>query len=205
MIFSCLIAIANVRFDTLFHSGVSLIDLQYAIYMATIDYMIAAYGPYSASATGGNALARDFLAGIAAMYSLPSMFQLFPPQKIDHSDHKKCTNTLDLDSPSHGRVSSSVTSPSSSPSRSTSSTGSVPQFVKSPSSHRPLRLIARLVARLRSAAARISLGPRRCISVERRGGLVAVVVRRAMGGLRQVRDLLPRCNCSGAVQGCLRN
>lgn len=39
--------------------------------MATIDYMIAAYGPYSASATGGNALARDFLAGIAAMYSTP--------------------------------------------------------------------------------------------------------------------------------------
>lgn len=39
--------------------------------MATIDYMIASYGPYSASATGGNALARDFLAGIAAMYSTP--------------------------------------------------------------------------------------------------------------------------------------
>ncbi|KAI9724383.1 MAG: hypothetical protein M1812_000451 [Candelaria pacifica] len=54
MIFSCLIAIAN-----------------YCIYMATIDYMIASYGPYSASATGGNALARDFLAGIAAMYSVP--------------------------------------------------------------------------------------------------------------------------------------
>ncbi|SAM83463.1 related to multidrug resistant protein [Ustilago bromivora] len=52
MIFSCMIAIAN-----------------YAIYMATIDYMIAAYGPYSASATGGNALARDFLAGISAMYA----------------------------------------------------------------------------------------------------------------------------------------
>jgi hypothetical protein len=47
---------------------------QYSIYMATIDYMIAAYGPYSASATGGNALARDFLAGIAAMYSVPSKF-----------------------------------------------------------------------------------------------------------------------------------
>ncbi|KAI9744986.1 MAG: hypothetical protein M4579_007674, partial [Chaenotheca gracillima] len=45
MIFSAMIAIAN-----------------YAIYMATIDYMVAAYGPYSASATGGNALARDFLA-----------------------------------------------------------------------------------------------------------------------------------------------
>ncbi|KAJ5178702.1 hypothetical protein N7492_001912 [Penicillium capsulatum] len=54
MIFSCLIAIAN-----------------YAIYMATIDYMIAAYGPYSASATGGNGFARDFLAGVAAMYSVP--------------------------------------------------------------------------------------------------------------------------------------
>lgn len=40
--------------------------------MATIDYMVASYGPYSASATGGNALARDFLAGIAAMYSTPS-------------------------------------------------------------------------------------------------------------------------------------
>ncbi|KAL1982574.1 hypothetical protein VTN96DRAFT_1160 [Rasamsonia emersonii] len=54
MIFSTCIAIAN-----------------YAIYMATIDYMIASYGPYSASATGGNALARDLLAGIAAMYSTP--------------------------------------------------------------------------------------------------------------------------------------
>ncbi|KAI9867090.1 MAG: hypothetical protein M1830_005857 [Pleopsidium flavum] len=45
--------------------------LKYCIYMATIDYMIAAYGPYSASATGGNALARDFLAGVAAMYASP--------------------------------------------------------------------------------------------------------------------------------------
>ena len=39
--------------------------------MATVDYMIAAYGPYSASATGGNGFARDFLAGIAAMYATP--------------------------------------------------------------------------------------------------------------------------------------
>ncbi|KAF6814828.1 multidrug transporter [Colletotrichum sojae] len=54
MIFSCLIAIAN-----------------FAIYMSTVDYMIAAYGPYSASATGGNGFARDFLAGVAAMYSTP--------------------------------------------------------------------------------------------------------------------------------------
>lgn len=40
--------------------------------MATVDYMVAAYGEYSASATGGNALARDVLAGAAAMYSGPS-------------------------------------------------------------------------------------------------------------------------------------
>ena len=39
--------------------------------MATIDYMVAAYGPYAASATGGNGFARDFLAAIAALYSSP--------------------------------------------------------------------------------------------------------------------------------------
>ncbi|KAM0751502.1 MFS general substrate transporter [Meredithblackwellia eburnea MCA 4105] len=54
MSFSVLIAIAN-----------------YSVYMATIDYMVASYGPYAASATGGNALARDLLAGAAAMYSTP--------------------------------------------------------------------------------------------------------------------------------------
>lgn len=54
MVFSCLIAIAN-----------------YGIYMSTISYMLAAYGPYSASAAGGNGFARDFLAGIAAMYATP--------------------------------------------------------------------------------------------------------------------------------------
>ncbi|ERF70933.1 hypothetical protein EPUS_06718 [Endocarpon pusillum Z07020] len=43
----------------------------YAVYKSSIDYMIAAYGPYAASATGGNDLARDFLAGIAALYSHP--------------------------------------------------------------------------------------------------------------------------------------
>jgi len=60
LLFSSLIGIAN-----------------YAIYMATIDYMVASYGPYSASATGGNALARDFLAGIAAMYATP-FYEVFP-------------------------------------------------------------------------------------------------------------------------------
>lgn len=54
MIFSAMIGIAN-----------------YAIYFSSVDYMIAAYGVYSASATGGNAFARDFLAGIAAMYATP--------------------------------------------------------------------------------------------------------------------------------------
>lgn len=41
--------------------------------------MIAAYGPYAASATGGNDLARDFLAGIAALYAHPckSLIQTF--------------------------------------------------------------------------------------------------------------------------------
>jgi MFS family permease len=60
LIFATLIGIAN-----------------YAIYMATVDYMIAAYGPYSASATGGNGFSRDFLAGIAAMYATP-MYENIP-------------------------------------------------------------------------------------------------------------------------------
>ncbi|KJX97199.1 MFS multidrug transporter like protein [Zymoseptoria brevis] len=55
LIFAALIGIANL-----------------AIYMATIDYMIAAYGSkYSASATGGNGFCRDFLAGLAAIYTTP--------------------------------------------------------------------------------------------------------------------------------------
>ncbi|AQZ16410.1 hypothetical protein BZL39_J05790 [Zygosaccharomyces parabailii] len=43
----------------------------YSIYMATIDYMVAAYGPYASSATGGNGMARDVLSGVAAMYATP--------------------------------------------------------------------------------------------------------------------------------------
>lgn len=54
MIFSFLVGVAN-----------------FAIYYSSVDYMIAAYGPYSASATGGNAFARDFLAGVSAMYAAP--------------------------------------------------------------------------------------------------------------------------------------
>jgi hypothetical protein len=39
--------------------------------MTTIDYMVAAYGPYSASATGGNGFARDSLAGVLTWASKP--------------------------------------------------------------------------------------------------------------------------------------
>ncbi|KAJ4291887.1 hypothetical protein N0V90_009784 [Kalmusia sp. IMI 367209] len=41
----------------------------FSIYYATIDYMVASYGEYSASATGGNGFARDFLAGMCALYT----------------------------------------------------------------------------------------------------------------------------------------
>jgi hypothetical protein len=41
----------------------------FAVYYATIDYMVAAYGPYAASATGGNGFMRDFLAGLCALYT----------------------------------------------------------------------------------------------------------------------------------------
>jgi hypothetical protein len=54
MIFAAIVGIAN-----------------YAIYMATIDYMICAYGPYSASATGGNGWSRDFLAGVLTVPATP--------------------------------------------------------------------------------------------------------------------------------------
>lgn len=70
MIFAAIIGIAN-----------------YSIYMATIglyplpspsspsnissDYMICAYGPYSASATGGNGWSRDFLAGVLTVPATP--------------------------------------------------------------------------------------------------------------------------------------
>jgi len=67
MIFSCLVGIAN-----------------YAIYQSSIDYMTAAYGPYAASATGGNDLARDFLAGIAALYSTP-MYTNIPGKPIQYA------------------------------------------------------------------------------------------------------------------------
>lgn len=54
MIFAAIVGIAN-----------------YSIYMATIDYMICAYGHYAASATGGNGWSRDFLAGVLTIPATP--------------------------------------------------------------------------------------------------------------------------------------
>jgi MFS family permease len=48
-----------------------------AIYFATIDYMVAAYGgKYSASATGGNGFSRDVLAGLCSFYTGPMYHKL---------------------------------------------------------------------------------------------------------------------------------
>ncbi|KAI1099499.1 MFS general substrate transporter [Jackrogersella minutella] len=49
----------------------------FCIYMATIDYVLRAYGPYAASATGGNGWARDFLAGILTPYAIPMYVHRF--------------------------------------------------------------------------------------------------------------------------------
>ncbi|ODM15976.1 hypothetical protein SI65_08410 [Aspergillus cristatus] len=54
MVFSAIVGIAN-----------------YSIYMTTIDYMVCAYGPYSASATGGNGFSRDLLAGVLTIPATP--------------------------------------------------------------------------------------------------------------------------------------
>lgn len=54
MVFAAIVGIAN-----------------YTIYMTTIDYMVCAYGPYSASATGGNGFSRDILAGALTVPATP--------------------------------------------------------------------------------------------------------------------------------------
>ena len=43
----------------------------FAIYGSTIDYLLVAYGQYSASATGGNGFSRDFLAGVLTLPAVP--------------------------------------------------------------------------------------------------------------------------------------
>ena len=101
----------------------------YAIYMATIDYMICAYGPYSASATGGNGWSRDFLAGVLTIPATP-----FYTSKSHFSSPLHTSTNLSQTSPkthpatntSHTPVPSSSASPPSSSWQSTSSTGKVP-------------------------------------------------------------------------------
>ncbi|KAF2209907.1 hypothetical protein CERZMDRAFT_121964 [Cercospora zeae-maydis SCOH1-5] len=68
MVFAAIVGIAN-----------------YAIYMATIDYMICAYGPYSASATGGNGWARDFLAGVLTVPATPFFENISPPNNLEYA------------------------------------------------------------------------------------------------------------------------
>jgi hypothetical protein len=63
---------------------ISLTNPQYAIYQSSIDYQTAAYGPYAASATGGNDLARDFMAGVAAMYSTP-LYKNIPGRPVQYA------------------------------------------------------------------------------------------------------------------------
>lgn len=59
----------------------SLIGLSnFSIYMGTIDYMVASYGRYAASATGGNGMARDFLAGVSALYAKPLFSSVGEPE-----------------------------------------------------------------------------------------------------------------------------
>lgn len=60
----------------------------YSIYMATIDYMITAYGPYSASATGGNGWSRDFLAGVLTIPATPFF------ENIGGKDHLEWASTI---------------------------------------------------------------------------------------------------------------
>ncbi|KAJ9499973.1 hypothetical protein LTR99_008578 [Exophiala xenobiotica] len=57
----------------------------YSIYMATVDYMICAYGPYSASATGGNGWARDFLAGVLTIPATPFFTNIGGRYHLDYA------------------------------------------------------------------------------------------------------------------------
>jgi len=46
--------------------------------------MTAAYGPYAASATGGNDLARDCFAGVSAMYAGP-LYHNIPGKPLEYA------------------------------------------------------------------------------------------------------------------------
>lgn len=66
-----------------------------SIYIATIDYMIMAYGAYSASATGGNGFSRDFLAGISIMFATPMYMNIGKKQPDgSHALHLQWASTI---------------------------------------------------------------------------------------------------------------
>lgn len=73
MIFAAIIGISN-----------------YAIYMATIDYMICAYGPYSASATGGNGWSRDFMAGVLTVPAIPFFQNIGGERHLEYASTILC-------------------------------------------------------------------------------------------------------------------
>ena len=77
LIFAVLIGCANLVPNTLPQYCLHVLIPTQAIYFATIDYMVAAYGgKYSASATGGNGFTRDVLAGICSFYTGPMYHKL---------------------------------------------------------------------------------------------------------------------------------
>jgi MFS family permease len=69
----------------------------YSIYMATIDYMICAYGPYSASATGGNGWSRDFLAGVLTLPATP--FFTSKSLSLTQTSLQLLTSIIDIGAP----------------------------------------------------------------------------------------------------------
>lgn len=76
----------------------------YSIYMATIDYMICAYGPYSASATGGNGFSRDFLAGVLTIPATPFFESRFLSRELPRFK----VTILDIGSNDHVADSSTI-------------------------------------------------------------------------------------------------
>lgn len=47
---------------------------------------ICAYGPYSASATGGNGWSRDFLAGVLTVPATPFFTNIGPPNNLEYAN-----------------------------------------------------------------------------------------------------------------------
>ena len=62
----------------------------FAIYGATIDYLICSYGVYSASATGGNGFARDLLAGVLTPAAVP-FFSDIGSKPVEYANTILCT------------------------------------------------------------------------------------------------------------------